>query len=48
MIDLPGSSRPKEEQALVRVAPEGPGSEEPQSVKRRLKVSNKRGGLKSY
>ena len=40
MRDLPDSSRPKEEQPLVRVAPE-----EPQSIKRRLKVSNKHGGL---
>jgi hypothetical protein len=45
MTDLPGSGQPKEDQPLVRVAPEGPGSEEPQSVKRRLKVSNKHGGL---
>jgi hypothetical protein len=45
MTDLPGLGQPKEDQPLVRVAPEGPGSEEPQAVKRRLKVSNKDGGL---
>jgi hypothetical protein len=45
MTDLPGSGQPKEEQPSVRVAPEGPGSEEPQAVKRRLKVSNKGSGL---